>query len=130
MHGRPLRSGTRTCVVLGAAFALGLSSACNDSGPTRIELPVATIEVVNGCPIMGAGESCQIVVHTFSPEGQRLDNPILRWATTTPNVVTVSDRGLVTARVPGQGVVLVQNTTGSVQEQFDITVTPRQDERS
>jgi len=125
--GRSTRSGTGMCAVLGAVFALGLSTACDDGGLTPIELPVATIEVVEDCAIMAAGQSCQIVVNAFDPEGRQIDNPIFRWATTTPNVLTVSDSGLVTARAPGQGVILVQNSTGSVREQFDITVTPSQD---
>lgn len=127
MHGSPLRSGTRMCAVLGATFALGLSTACSDSGPTRIELPVATLEIVDPCTPMAAGRTCQIVVNAFDPEGRRIDNPILRWATTTPNVVTVNDNGLVTARVPGQAIVLVQNTTGSARETIEITVTTSQE---
>jgi len=111
------------------ALTIAVLAACDDGGLTPIELPVATIEIIDGCPFMGAGESCQIVVNTFDPEGRRIDNPILRWATTTPNIVTVSDRGLVTARVPGQGIILVQNSTGSTREQLDITVTTSQRDR-
>lgn len=97
--------------------------ACADDGLTPIELPVASLEVVNACEFMTAGESCQVVVNAFDDEGRRLSNPILRYQTTTPNILRVNDDGLVTARAAGQGFVLVQSTTGSAMLQLDILVT-------
>lgn len=115
--------GRRTAALLLSLTALiVLLASCSDDGLTQIELPVASLEVVNGCEFMAAGESCQIVVDAFTDEGQRLSNPILRYQTTTPNVLIVSDDGLVTARVAGEGFVLVQSTTGSAMLQLDIRV--------
>lgn len=115
------RRPTGTSLV--ALFAIvALAFACADDGLTQIELPVAQLELVDGCETMIAGESCQIVVNAFTEEGQQIRNPILRYQTTTINVLDVSENGLVTARAPGQGVVLVQSTTGSAVLQLNITV--------
>lgn len=127
-----MQPGRRTAALLLSLTALiVVFVACSDDGLTQIELPVASLEVVNGCEFMAAGESCQIVVDAFTDEGQRLSNPILRYQTTTPNVLIVSDTGLVTARVAGEGFVLVQSTTGSAMLQLDIRVvnpSPRNDD--
>lgn len=128
MNPTPSRRSQAIAPLLAALLAvLGSASACSDGGLTPIELPVASLEVVNGCEFMAAGETCQIVVNAFDEEGRRLQNPILRYQTTTTNVLAVNDDGLVTARATGRGIVLVQSTTGSATVQLDILVTLRSD---
>lgn len=109
-----------TTIAVGA-IALSLATACNDEGPTTIELPIATIEL-GSCPPLVVPSSCRPDVVAMTADGDFIADPILRWTIANGGVARVSDDGLVTAVGAGRTTLTVSNTTGTASDNTEITV--------
>lgn len=106
-----MRALKRAALVAALLFPL----ACSDSGPTAIELPIATIVVTQGCPTLIVGQQCRPTVEARTAEGQLVVNPILRWTSSNPGTASVTDQGLIQARGPGEATIRVSNSTDSAR---------------
>lgn len=111
--------------ILAVAAAIAVVSSCGgDDGPTAIELPVDSIEIVQGCTAVFEGERCQIVVVAMTDEGQRISNPVLRWSSSNSSVATVDSEGLVRGVAGGDATIRVSNTTETASDQTRVRVVP------
>ena len=99
-------------------------AGCDESGPTAIEIPIATLEITNGCTVMIEGSECTIGVIAMTEEGQSIINPVLRWFSSNPSVSILNDRGRIAAVAPGQATVTVSNSTETVSDDTRVTVLP------
>jgi hypothetical protein len=97
---------------------------CNDSGPTAIEIRIATLDITNGCPVMIEGSTCNIDVIARTEEGQVVANPVLRWSSNDSSVAILSNRGLIEAVSPGAATVTVRNSTDTASDNTQVTVIP------
>ncbi|MFN2384517.1 MAG: Ig domain-containing protein [Gemmatimonadota bacterium] len=104
---------------------LALLAACSGSGPTAIEIPIAELEIVQGCGVIIAGERCQVQIRALTAEGQQIANPVLRWSSSNDAVASVSNRGLITAGGAGSVTIRVSNTTDTAKDETRIHVIPR-----
>lgn len=108
--------------LLAAALALSMSACSGSGGPTAIELQIDSLAFTSTCPIVSLGEQCQLGAAAFTAEGQRIGNPVLRWATFNFQVADVDEDGTVTASGPGLATIEVSNTTGTVFARTDVRV--------
>lgn len=107
-----------------ALFLIAPIAACDESGPTAIEIPIESLEITNGCTVMIEGSQCTVGVIAMTPEGQSIINPVLRWSSSSSVVSIRNDRGLIQANAPGQATVTVSNSTGTVSANTRVTVLP------
>lgn len=106
-------------------LTLALIAACGGGGgPTAIEIPIAELDIVQGCSSIVEGQRCQIVVRALTAEGQQVSNPVLRWSSSNDGVASVSNRGLVQAGGAGIVTIRVSNTTDTAKDQTTIYVLP------
>lgn len=105
-------------------LALLVAACSGKGGPTAIEIPIARIQITKACPIVIEGEQCQIGAVAFTEDDQRIENPVLRYLSSTA-AAEVTTRGVVIGRAPGSGTIFVTNSTGSVSRQFDVAVLAR-----
>jgi hypothetical protein len=97
---------------------------CNESGPTAIEIPIASLEITAGCTVMIEGSTCNIDVIARTEEGQVVANPVLRWSSNSSSVAIRNNRGLIAAVSPGAATVTVRNSTGTASDNTQVTVIP------
>jgi uncharacterized protein YjdB len=81
----------------------------------------ASVSLEPGSATLEIGSSIQLQVTVLDRRGGIL-HPELRWTTTTPELISVSDRGRVTARAAGRGLVRV--ACDGAEAQVSIEVTP------
>lgn len=118
----------RIPLVAAVAAVLGTSlAACSGSGsPTAIELDIAEIEFVQTCIFVVTGDQCTVGVAVFTPEGQRITNPVLRWNTLNSAVARIVSDDRSTALIegigPGKTNIEVTNTTLTVSARTEVTV--------
>jgi hypothetical protein len=121
-----LRVNQRIAGLLHGAILCSLALvACGSDGPTAIEIPIARIEITSPCTIMIEGDQCQIGVRAFAEDGRRIGNPVLRFISTNSSTADVTAEGVVIGRAPGSATIFVANSTGSVNQQFSVSVLPR-----
>ncbi len=107
-----------------ALFLIAPLAACDESGPTAIEIPIESLEITKPCAVMIERSDCTIGVLAMTPEGQSIINPVLRWTSSSSAVSIRNDRGLIFANAPGQATVTVSNSTGTVSANTRVTVLP------
>ena len=105
-----------------ALFLIAPLTGCDESGPTAIEIPIESLVITNGCPVMIEGSECTVGVLAMTPEGQSIINPVLRWSSNSSAVSIRNDRGLIFANAPGQATVTVSNSIGTVSANTSVTV--------
>ncbi|HET6361183.1 MAG TPA: hypothetical protein VFH11_03915 [Gemmatimonadota bacterium] len=107
------------------ATALALPACSGESGPTRIEIPLASVELEEGgCSTLAEGTTCQMQARGITAEGQIVTNAILRWSTSAGNVAQVNDEGLVFAVGTGVAIVTVEAAFGQGEDSVQIAVVP------
>ena len=99
-------------------------AGCDESGPTAIEIPIASLEITSGCAVMIEGSECTVGVIAMTEQGQSIINPVLRWSSNGSAVAIRNARGLIAAVAPGQATVRVENSTGTVSDDTRVTVIP------
>lgn len=108
--------------LLAAALALSTSGCSGGSGPTAIELQIDSLAFTSTCAFVSLGEQCQLSAAAFTAEGQRIGNPVLRWATFNFPVAEVDEDGTVSAKGPGLATIEVSNTTATAFARTDVQV--------
>lgn len=108
--------------VLGTTLA-----ACSGGGaPTAIELDIDRIEFTQTCIFLVAGERCGLGVAAFTPEGERITNPVLRWSSTNSSVARIVSDDRSTAVIqgigPGSANIEVSNTTNTATARNEVRV--------
>ena len=98
--------------------------ACNDEGPTAIELPIGSLEFTTRCGPIVVETQCRPGVLARTPEGQAIASPVLRWSSNNSSVASVNDDGVIVAVSAGDAVITVANTTATVTAQQSILVLP------
>jgi hypothetical protein len=107
------------------ATALALPACSGESGPTRIEIPLASVELEEGgCATLAEGTTCQMSARGITAEGQIVTNAILRWSTSNGSVVQVNDEGRVFAGNTGVAVVTVEAAFGQGEDSAQVAVVP------
>jgi hypothetical protein len=97
-------------------FALGLLGACTSATEKLIlEEPPST-------HLGERGESHQLEVVATDKEGRTISRPKLRWWSSAPDVVAVSEFGQVTARKTGEADVIVQSGKAEARIHFRVTI--------
>jgi len=94
------------------ATALLLPACSGESGPTAIEIPLAEVEIVTGCPTVDEGSTCQMVARGITAEGQIVTNAVLRWSSNANSIVQVDNDGRVFGISPGTAVITVEAALG------------------
>ena len=98
--------------------------ACNDEGPTAIELPIGELEFTTRCSPIIVEQNCRPGVIARTPEGQTISSPVLRWSSNNSSVASVNNEGLIRALSAGSAVITVSNTTSTVTAQQEVLVLP------
>jgi hypothetical protein len=107
------------------ATALALPACSGESGPTRIEIPLAAVELEEGgCATLAEGTTCQMQARGITAEGQIVTNAILRWSTSNGSVAQVNDDGRVFAINTGVAVVTVEAAFGEGEDSAQVAVVP------
>lgn len=101
-----------------AIAALG----CSDDGPTAIEIPLAEVEITQGCGSIGEGDICQMEARGMTAEGQIVTNAVLRWSTNAGSVAQVDDDGRVFGVGPGRATITVQAAFGEGEDSSEVLV--------
>lgn len=104
-----------------AAVALAMAS-CGDGGPTAIEIPLASVEILLGCGTMGEGDTCQMVARGMTAEGQIVTNAVLRWSSNANSIAQVNSEGRVFGVAPGKATITVEAAFGQGQDSSDVFV--------
>lgn len=91
------------CLAFGSLLACG---GGGDSAAPQPPSPVASVVVTSpsSTPLLPDGTR-QLTATAYNSAGQALSNRTITWSTSTPTLVAVSAAGLVTAILPGDGVV-------------------------
>lgn len=114
--------------------AVGLFVACGDGAPAKPS-PLSTsefaaIEVI-GPDSLHAGQSAQFVANVSQADGtvkSATSMPNLRWRSSDPSVMSVSNSGLVTASLSGSGEAVITadiTTPGAVQGTRKVAIRPK-----
>ena len=107
------------------ATALALPACNGDRGPTRIEIPLASVELdEGGCSTLAEGTTCQMSALGMTAEGEIVTNAVLRWFTSAGNVAQVNDEGRVFAIGAGVAIVTVEAAFGQGEDSAQIAVVP------
>ncbi|MGH7566399.1 MAG: Ig-like domain-containing protein [Gemmatimonadota bacterium] len=106
-------------LILAAALLL---PACSGDGPTAIEIPLASVEIISPCPFVDEGASCPMTARGITAENQIVTNAILRWSSNNPSIVSVNPDGRVFGISPGQATILVEAAVGQGSDTAKVTV--------
>jgi hypothetical protein len=117
-----------------AIVAVGLFVACGEDSPTRPSppnpSPFAGIEVI-GPDSVAAGQSVQFVARIRQADGttkSATNMPNLRWRSSSPSVISVSDTGVVTARsVTGREALITADIApqGTIRGTREVVIQPQ-----
>jgi hypothetical protein len=105
------------------AIALFLP-ACSEDGPTAIEIPLARVEITQGCGNIGEGDTCQMVARGITAENQVVTNAVLRWSSNASSVAQVNSEGRVFGVGPGRATITVEAAFGIGEDSTEIIVFP------
>ena len=108
-------------LILAAAL---LFPACSGDGPTAIEIPLASVEIVSTCPFVDEGATCLMAARGITSEGQLVTNAVLRWSSSAPSIVGVNGEGRVFGISPGQATILVEAALGHGSDTAEVAVFP------
>lgn len=97
-------------------------AACSGDGPTAIEIPLASVEILQGCGAIGEGDSCQILARGMTAEGQIVTNAVLRWSSNASSVAQVNNEGRVFGVGPGKATITVEAAIGQGQDSVEVFV--------
>jgi hypothetical protein len=106
------------------AAALALSACGGDEGPTAIEIPLARVEIVTGCPDIPVDSTCQIAARGITADNELVTNAVLRWSSSNGGVVSVDSEGLVRGMGPGTATITVEAALGTGSATTRVTVRP------
>ena len=113
---RAARAAAAPSRALGACLALLVAAACTEriTAPSRplgaVVAGAPEISVVKdpdlfcpfGCDEIAAGDSMRFFVRTASPTGRERFNEHAKWTISDERIATISPRGVVTGRAPGE----------------------------
>lgn len=105
----------------GVGFAVGLTV-------TEAEQRVDSVWVGPESATVSVGDTVRYTARAFDANGTELTGLTVRWSTSTPTVVSLSEGGVATALAAGQGVVIV--TVADFSTNVGITVRPVVDQLS
>lgn len=105
-----------------AVLALTAIGCSGDSGPTAIEIPLASVEIIQGCGSIGEGDTCQMLARGMTAEGQIVTNAVLRWSSNANAVAQVNNEGRVFGVGPGRAVISVEAAIGQGSDTIEILV--------
>jgi hypothetical protein len=106
------------------AVALSLPACSGDSGPTAIEIPLASVEIVTPCPEVPEGSTCQIAARGITADNELVTNAVLRWSSSNNSTVQVNDDGRVFAVGTGKATILVEAALGTGSATTQVVVRP------
>jgi hypothetical protein len=106
------------------AAAVFLPACSGDSGPTAIEIPLARVEITQGCGSIGEGSTCVMEARGFTAEGQMVTNAVLRWSSNATSVAQVSSEGRVFGVGAGRATITVEAAFGEGEDSIEILVFP------
>ena len=106
------------------AVALATTACSGESGPTAIEIPLAEVEILQGCGSIGEGDTCQMLARGMTAEGQIVTNAVLRWSSNANSVAQVNDEGRVFGVGPGRATITVEAAVGQGSDAVDVIVFP------
>lgn len=90
----------RARALLGASLmAMALAAACESSGTAST--PAATVRLERRGELLAAGEARELAVSAYDASGRELRDRGVTWASSRPDVVSVDETGLATARREG-----------------------------
>src|SRR5438552_4205825 len=98
----------RVTILAVAGLAVIATTACSSSSGTSVEVqrkPVATVSVTLPSPSMVAGQSGQASATPKDADGAPLANRPIVWGTSSSQVASVSDVGMISAVTPGTAVI-------------------------
>ncbi|TVR62046.1 MAG: hypothetical protein EA422_11850 [Gemmatimonadales bacterium] len=101
-----------------ALLVVALIPACSDGGPTSLQ-PVAELEV-EGPETMLEGETVQAEAVALDEEGLPIEDALIEWSTSDPEVVDVSPGGFLTAE--GVGTATITAAVDDVSAFFEVEV--------
>ena len=103
------------------AIALFLP-ACSGDGPTAIEIPLAVVEILQGCSSVIEGSTCQMVARGLTAEGQVVTNAVLRWSSNANSIAQVNSEGLVFGIASGRATITVEAALGHGEDSREVFV--------
>lgn len=106
-------------MILAAALLL---PACSGDGPTAIEIPLAEVEILFGCPTVDEGATCQMAARGMTAEGQVVTNAVLRWSSNANSIAQVDNNGRVFGLNPGTATITVEAAFGQGSDTSRVTV--------
>ena len=106
------------------AIALFLPACSSDDGPTAIEIPLARVEITQGCGNIGEGDTCVMEARGITAENQIVTNAVLRWSSNASSVAQVNNEGRVFGVGPGRATITVEAAFGSGEDSTEIIVFP------
>ena len=106
------------------AAALLLPACSGESGPTAIEIPLAEVEILFGCPTVDEGATCQMSARGITAEGQLVTNAVLRWSSNANSIVQVDSNGRVFGIAPGTATITVEAAFGQGTDTSRVAVFP------
>lgn len=113
-------SFNRFPVILAIAWS---AVACSgDSGPTVIEIPLASVEILEACSTIAEGETCLMRARGITSEGQIVTNAVLRWSSSNNSVAQVNDEGRVFAVGVGNTIITVEAAFGEGEDSRQLFV--------
>jgi uncharacterized protein YjdB len=104
------------------AAALALSACGGDEGPTAIEIPLASVEILQHCSNVIEGTTCQMVARGMTAEGQTVTNAVLHWSSNATSIVQVSSEGRVFGIAAGRATITVEAALGQGEDSTEIFV--------
>jgi uncharacterized protein YjdB len=104
------------------AAALAVAACQGDEGPTAIEIPLASVEILQGCSSVIEGTTCQMVARGMTAEGQVVTNAILHWSSSANSVAQVNSEGRVFGIASGRATITVEAALGQGEDSAEVFV--------
>jgi uncharacterized protein YjdB len=98
------------------AVALSTVACSGDSGPTVIEIPLASVQILEACSTIAEGQTCLMRARGMTSEGQIVTNAVLRWSSSNISVAQVNDEGRVFAVGVGRATITVAAAFGEGED--------------
>ena len=91
---------------LAVAGVVGACSGTSEPDPNRVVTVTVTAPLTN----LVAGGTTQATATAIRQDGSSVSNPTITWSSSTPNVASVSNTGLITGVAPGTATISAEVT--------------------
>lgn len=104
------------------AIVLVIFACRGESGPTAIEIELASVEILQGCSSVIEGSTCQMVARGLTAEGQVVTNAVLHWSSNANSIAQVNSEGLVFGITSGRATITVEAALGQGEDSSEVFV--------